>query len=945
LSELPTGTVTFMFTDVGGSTRLWEEHPDAMREALARHDALLRDGIEANGGRIFKSTGDGLGAVFVTADQALAAAVATQRALGTEPWGPIGELRIRIGLHTGVAELRGGDYFGPVMNRTARLMAVAHPGQVLCSQATADLVRDSFPQGVGLRELGRHQLRDLARPEALFQITHPDLEPDFPPLRSVTAFPGNLPTERTTLIGRTRELEVLGGLVEQHRLVTLTGVGGVGKTRLAVQLAAEVLDRFPDGAWLVPLASVRDPVLVPNAIAAALEVVEPPGRPIIDTLRDAIGSRRLLVVLDNCEHVLDASARVVDALLDTCGELHVVATSREALAVEGERIWPTPSLSLPTPDGASIEELAQADAIALFVDRAAAVRPDFSLTPANADAVARLCERLDGIPLAIELAAARVGALGPQDILERVDQRFLILTGGSRTALERHQTLQAAVDWSYELLDEREQRLFERLSVFAGGFTLDGARAVAADDGTSEVEVLQLLSGLVAKSMVIAEGVGASVRYRLLETLGQYGRDRLAGRDAPAVRERHARYYLAFAEALRPVILSPDQAAGLDRLSGEMDNVRAAFSWFLETGDAVAANRLIGNVGFFNDSGEMLRLRVAVLAVSESLPPPDLVDALGWAAWAAQGAGEHTRAREFAEASLAEARSAGMSPPSLSLGILGLVAFWQNDPDAAISSLEEGVEMARLADDGSRETTARRCSSLLNLGFVLGQAGFTERAEAVGGEAVDLARGLGVPSLLAAALFQYALGQQATDPARASELLDECLAQTVGGRWTYGRAWSLVAAGHVRAALDDAAGSLAAFGEALSLSRQTGERFIVPTALQGIARALRRCGRLAESARALGAAQALAERLEIPGGPADVAARGRAAARLQTLLGEEAFRAAWEAGRALSFDAAVVDGIRLTTGDRQDVALPDLSSDGDSGEGASPVVTGPTERA
>jgi ATP/maltotriose-dependent transcriptional regulator MalT len=285
-----------------------------------------------------------------------------------------------------------------------------------------------------------------------------------------------------------------------------------------------------------------------------------------------------------------------------------------------------------------------------------------------------------------------------------------------------------------------------------------------------------------------------------------------------------------------------------------------------------------------------------------------------------------------------------MSPPSLSLGILGLVAFWQNDPDTAISLLEQGVDAARLADDGSRETAARRCSCLINLGFVLGQAGFTERAKAVGGEAVDLARSLGVPSMLAAALFQFALGQQATDPARASELLDECLAQTVGGRWSYGRAWSLVAAGHVRAARDDADGSLAAFGEALSLGRQTGERFIVPTALQGIARALRRRGRLAESARCLGAAEALAERLEIPGGPADVAARGRAAARLQTLLGDEAFRSAWEAGRALTFDAAVVDGIGLATRDWESDAVQAMPADGDPPERGLPVVTRPTGR-
>jgi len=337
--KLPTGTVTFLFTDLEASTRLWEQHPGAMQAALARHDALLTEAVAKHGGQVVKSTGDGLHAVFATADAGMAAAVAGQRALGAEPWGPTGELRVRMGLHTGVAEQRGGDYFGPVLNRAARLMAVAHPGQVLCSQATADLVRDALPSSVDLVELGRHRLRDLARPEVVFQVTHPDLPGEFPSLRSLDAFPGNLPTQRTALIGRSRELVRLAGVLEQHRLVTLTGVGGVGKTRLAVQLAADVLDRFPDGAWLVGLASIRDPTLVPSAAAAALEISERPGRPLHETLCDAIGSRELLLVLDNCEHLLDATARLVDALLDACPAVRSrVTASTAALARRSRRI-------------------------------------------------------------------------------------------------------------------------------------------------------------------------------------------------------------------------------------------------------------------------------------------------------------------------------------------------------------------------------------------------------------------------------------------------------------------------------------------------------------------------------------------------------------------------------------------------------------------------------
>jgi predicted ATPase/class 3 adenylate cyclase len=534
VSELPTGTVTFLFTDLESSTRLWEQDPEAMRDALAQHDALLTRAVETHAGHVIKSTGDGLHAVFTTADVAVTAAVGGQQVLLAASWGPLGTPRVRMGLHTGVAEQRGGDSFGPVLNRAARLAEVAHPGQVVCSQATADLVRDSLPQAIGLTELGRHRLRDLSRPEVVFQIHHPGLPANFPPLRTLDAFPGYLPTERTPLIGRSNELARLGRLLEEHRLVTLTGVGGVGKTRLAVQLAADVVDRFPDGTWFVALASIHDPALVPSTVAAALGVPERPPRKLIDVLCDAIGSRQLLVLLDNCEHLLDATARLVDALLDVCPAVRVVTTSREALGVEGEQSWPTPSLALPATDTPeSLEDVADADAVTLFVECSRSVWPDFELSVSNASAVAALCRRLDGIPLAIELAAARVSALGPQDILERVDQRFLLLTGGSRTALDRHQTLQAAVDWSYDVLDDSERGLFDRLSVFAGGFTLDAACAVAADENAAEVDVLDLLGSLVAKSMVIADRSGGSVRYLLLETLRQYGRERLIGAEEP----------------------------------------------------------------------------------------------------------------------------------------------------------------------------------------------------------------------------------------------------------------------------------------------------------------------------------------------------------------------------------------------------------------------------
>ena len=800
---------------------------------------------------------------------------------------------------------------------------VAYPGQVVCSQATADLVRDSLPPSTGLTELGRHRLRDLSRPEVVFQLSHPDLPADFPPLRTLDTYPGNLPTERTPLIGRSSELARLAGLLDEHRLVTLTGVGGVGKTRLAVQLAADVVDRFPDGTWLVALVSVRDPALVPSTVSSALGVPERPPRKLIEVLCDAIGSRHLLVVLDNCEHLLDATARLVDALIDVCPGLRVVTTSREALGVEGEQSWPTPSLALPETDApGSLEAVADADAVALFVGCARAVWPDFELSVSNASTVAALCRRLDGIPLAIELAAARVSALGPQDILERIDQRFLLLTGGSRTALERHQTLQAAVDWSYDLLDDRERRLFDRLSVFTGGFTLDAACAVAADKGATEVEVLNLLGDLVAKSMVIADRSGASVRYRLLETLRQYGRERLAGDgDVGATRDRHAHYYLELEEALIDRFFSRDQVAIQEERIAETENRRAAFDWWVERGEARLALRLavvLRGPTTWGTPGETLRRFEVALELAATLPASERVVPLAAAAWTAVTAGEFTRATELAEESIACAQQAGVAPDTFAFNALGLAAFWRGDQAHAVEAMERSVEIARVADDGSGQRATQLGAMLQQTCFVLSQSGETDRAIAVGEEALVVARRVGGPFLLSQALFQLGLACRSTDLERVARLLDESLAlPSLPGPSAAGTVWTHVAIGQLRSALGDNAAALGEFSATVEASRQSGDRFVLPTALQGMARACRQLGQFHDAARLLAAADGLADQLGSTGGPADLAARTRAAARLRELLGDERFDTEWKIGRALSFNDAIALALEVSgrTGD------------------------------
>lgn len=913
MGQLPTGTVTFLFTDLERSTRLWEEQPEGMKAALARHDELLADAVVAHGGHVIKTTGDGIHAVFSTADDAIVAAVAGQLALAGEEWGPVGAMRVRMGLHTGVAEQRDADYYGQVLNRAARLMEVAHASQVLCSQATADLARDSLAHPVELVDLGRQRLRDLERPEVVFQITHPQLPADFPPLRSLDAFPGNLPIERTTLIGRASELQRLSELLGDHRLITLTGVGGVGKTRLALQLAADVVERFPDGTWLAALASIRDPELVPSTVAAALGVAERPPRPSIDVLRDAVGSRELLIVLDNCEHLLDATARLVDALLDECPAVHIVATSREALGVEGEQSWPTPSLGLPeTTDAENLDILGTADAVRLFLDRAQAVRPDFELRFDNAEAVADICRRLDGIPLAIELAAARVSALGPRDILERIDQRFLLLTGGSRTAMERHQTLRAAVDWSYELLDERERRLFDRLSVFVSGFTLEAACAVAGDDGTSEVEVLDLLGGLVAKSMVIVDGSGPSVRYRVLETLRQYGRERLVvDGDVEQVRDRHADYFLKFEESLVESYFGPDQIATQERKIIELPNLGAAFDWRVERDEPRLALRLARSTAGYGGSSDTLRRFDVALALAETLPPAERVTPVAEAAWAALLAGDFERATELAEESNTCARQSGVAPHVFAYIAVGLAAYWRGDGERAIAELNHAVDVGLAANDGSGRRLGQLSGAYMQSCFVLSQLGRTDAALHAGEEAVALARQMGGPFLLRQTLFHLGLACRTTDPERASALLEESLSlPQMSDESPNAVAWTRVAVGQLRSAQGDDTTALAEFAGTVEVCRQSGERFALPVALQGMARACRQLGRLEDATCLLAAADEFADTLGIAEG-SEAVARQRAAARLRKLLGDERFDAEWNAGRSLSFDDAIARALHV----------------------------------
>ncbi len=596
LPDLPTGTLTFLITDVVNSTTYWEQHPAAMQAAILRHDALFAEVLARHGGRQIKERreGDSICAVFTSPSAAVAAVCALQAALLAEPWPPETPLRVRMGLHSGEAELRGIGYYGLTVNRTARIRSLAHGGQILLSQSTYHLICDTLPEGVRLRNLGARRLNGLQRPEEVYQVEYPGLPADFPPLPSPNAHPTNLPVQVTSFIGRAHEQAGVLALLERSPLVTLTGAGGAGKTRLLLQVAVAALETCPDGVWLVELASLADPALVAQAVAAVLGVREEPGRPLSATLAAYLQPKALLLLLDNCEHLVGACAEQCTGLLRTCPKLRILASSREGLAVAGETTYRVPSLSVPDLEHLPVpEQLAGYEAVQLFLERARARRPEFSLSAKNARAVALICARLDGMPLAIELAAARVSVLPVEGIAARLDDRFRLLTGGPRSALPRQQTLRATLDWSHDLLSDRERLLLRWLSVFAGGWTLEQAEEVCAGQGIEAWEVLDVLGSLVNKSLILPEERDGEAHYWLLETIREYALERLAmSGEQVEFRRRHAGYYLRLAEAAEPELHGPQQGRWLNQLEIEHDNLRAALAWSLGGGAPESGLRL-----------------------------------------------------------------------------------------------------------------------------------------------------------------------------------------------------------------------------------------------------------------------------------------------------------------------------------------------------------------
>jgi predicted ATPase/class 3 adenylate cyclase len=598
---LPSGTVTFAFTDVEGSTARWERDRPAMQDALRRHDALVRGSILKHGGHVFKTIGDAFCAVFQRPEPAVAALLDAQAALSMEDFSSVNGLQVRAAVHTGTADERDGDYFGPALNRVARLLAIGHGGQVLVSGVAAELVRGALPPQASLRDLGTHRLKDIARPEQVYQLVAPRLASDFPPLRSLSN-PSNMHAQLTSFVGRDAEIAEIAALLCSHRLVTLTGSGGIGKTRASLQAAANVLDVFVDGVWFIELAPLRSGDYIPTTIAQVLDLTLRPVGDDLENLVFALTAKNALLLLDNCEHLLEATARSVAAILRDCPGITILATSRQGLGIGGEETYRLPPLETPSEDDARpvrAADVAACAAVVLFVERARAVNKRFGLTDENAAAIAEICRRLDGIPLAIELAASRVNIMGPRQLRERLAERFRLLTGGSRDVLPRQQTLRALIDWSHDLLDERERVLFRRLGIFVNGFMLEGAVAVGCGAALDEFDVLVVLSSLVDKSLVLAEPLGDSIRYRLLESTRVYAFEKASDAgEGPLLASRHLTYLRdRFAEIAGFRAATARESEGAEALRTDLEDVRAALDEALTRGDHLAGGALLVELG------------------------------------------------------------------------------------------------------------------------------------------------------------------------------------------------------------------------------------------------------------------------------------------------------------------------------------------------------------
>ena len=913
-AEHLSGTVTFLLTDVARSTAMWDADPQSARTAIARHDEIIEEAVRGCGGRLLKARGEGDShfAVFDQAQAGASAALQIARKLASEAWTTPQPLRVRVALHTGTADLRGGDYYGPEVNRCARLRAIGHPGQVLLSGATAALVRSALPPGCGLTELGWHQLRDVAAAEQVFQLTHADLVSDFPPLVAGERH-HNVPPALTSFIGRGAETAEVERLVSSTRLLTLLGTGGVGKSRLAFRVAEDLLPDFSDGAFVVELGPLSDPALVPQQVLSALGVPEEPGRSHTDTVVANLAARHLLLVLDGCEHLLWACASLAEAVLRSCPKVRILATSREPFRILGETTWRVPSLSVPDPTalppGVALDGF---DAVRLFVNRATQSKPDFAGSPANEAAIVEVCQRLGGIPLALELAATRVKVLSCEQIAARLNDQFRLLTGGARNALPRHQTLRAAVDWSYDLLSSTERTLFRRLAVFAGDFSLEAAEAICCFDECGTDDVLDVLAGLVDKSLVTVEEHGDRLRYRLLESLRQYGTERLTEEgEQTELSDRLLQWFLGEAERAEPELKGPDQGAFLNLLDEEHDNLRAALAWALQRGDTIDGLRLAVTLsrfwlvrGYLSEGRRWLEF---TLAASPDATASDRAKALIAASTLAWHQGDYDSVGPLAETALRISRELGDKVGvAEALCRLGELRTMMGDHIAAWSLFEQS--RAAWGESGAKRGVIQSLNvPLHDLGTLACEQGDYDAAERLFEEALDIANEHG--NTVDVVHHLSGLGHVARgrgDHRAARSFYEESLAAarrlgyrrmaTFDLQYLAGLAW---AAGDLPRAATLYRDALAYFGPA-------GDDLGIARCLEGLSKVAAKEGAHGRAARLSATSERLREAMHSPLPPSELADYQFALDSARAGLGPDDYEAARAEGRRMDLN----DGIR-----------------------------------
>lgn len=910
MTDRRSGTISLVFTDIDGSTRLLAQLGDAYAMLLDDHHRLVGTAMEAQGGERVDAAGDGLFFSFPTAKGALVACIEAQRAVSEHDWPQAAEVKVRMGLHTGEPLSATTGYVGIDVHRAARISSAAHGGQILVSGTAHSLIGPTLPDGVSMRDLGDHRLKDLVTPERLYQAMAPGLTADFPPVRSLETLPNNLPRQLSSFVGRVQEIADAEERLSHTSILTLTGPGGVGKTRLALEVGAHLVDAYDDGVWFIELGALSDGALISATIASELKLKPTPDGP-MSTLVQELAKRRMLLILDNCEHLLDPLVETVGELMRHCPDLRVLATSREGLGMAGEALMPVPSMSVPAPsepgDAQALERLTECDAARLFLERARAVNPSFALTNENAASVTQICRRLDGIPLAVELAAARVRSLPPQQIAARLDDRFRLLTGGSRTALPRHRTLRAAFDWSFDLLPAAEQVLLCRLSVFGGSLSLEAAEGVCGGGPVNRDDVLDLLSYLVDKSLLMPEEGSTEARYRMLETIRDYAQERMSeSGEAPAVYARHRDWFVMLVDQARAGFFAgPEQSAWLQRLSDDHDNLRAALQWTHEDPDGAEAELALASGlwrfweirGYLAEGSSWLE---RALARSGGEISVRRANALTGAAVLATQRGDHVAATAAHEASLLLQRELG-NPLAIAAACSNVAsaAIEQGNFDRARDLYREAIGLSRAGGD-----LQGAAFSLINLADLAARQGLDTEADELYAESIGTFEANGDLWGMAHATSRLALvsrrnGDLAAARVRYNDALG--LYRRIGDRRAEAR--MLAGLGDVTAQEGDMAGATAVYRESLTLRGELGDR-------AGIASTLERLAGVCEAdperaARLIGMAAGLREAIGAPLSATARAELDQYVASLLRTLSPASLDAAMADGRRTPLDVAI----------------------------------------